>query len=262
MPTILNVIATPSYGEGAQAIALDVLVATAAAPGGRDVLRAAAVGSALGAFVSAASTTAALRRTAAKLLADLSSVDLPTTRPPVAATPRPAHLDLRSLSLSLAGGALVGVDRATEDSYVRSLLLLDGITSVTLDRRAEAAVVYYAHVAGGSAEEEAEHVRSLRGRLGSALQGACDAARDAAGRPRIQLTCSGRSGYLDEDEDKENERGADQGWGGRGGGFGTALVEPGGGAYGSAADRLMSKGAVAAGGGGWLPTAVSGWLGW
>lgn len=66
----------------------------------------------------------------------------------------PGGTDLRSVKLSLEG-CLAGCDRKTEDGYIRCLLLIDGVTSVTLDRKAESCTAYYSfgHVAAWDEDE-------------------------------------------------------------------------------------------------------------
>ena len=144
-------------------------------------------------------------------------------------------------------------DKAKEDRYIRAMLLEEGVTSVTLDRRRELAVVFtHAKDAAPAA---------LCARLYAVVQDVCDSVRDAEGRQRIVI--KGAAGvaaatYLD-DEDDEDAAGRQAG--GKGKPASAITNNAAGRAAGvSAADRLKERQAQsAAGGSGWLSSIFSFW---
>lgn len=93
-------------------------------------------------------------------------------------------------------------ERATptpqEDEYIRALLLLDGVTSVTLDRKREVCQRLSYHVLCSSSEMPDLHLLSgpsqvavvfaydagIKAQLYAAVQETCDSIQDAAGKPR------------------------------------------------------------------------------
>lgn len=161
----------------------------------------------------------------------------------LAPAPAPPKKDVRGVQLNMDG--LLG-RKDQEDQYIRALLLVDGITSVTIDRTRAVAIVY--------THEE----REMKGDLYAVVQGVCDRLRDAAGLRRLVVRKNDRATYLeDDDDDDEDEDGAGDDF------YAPAnqkLVLAGGAKTGapSAADRLAAKDANAP-----APAAsILGWFGW
>lgn len=144
--------------------------------------------------------------------------------------------ELQTIQLNMDN--LLG-QRDQEDQYIRALLMMDGVTSVTLDRKREVALVF-AYDAG------------MKQAMYETVQATCDSIQDAAGKPRFVVRGE-HAAYLEDDEGEEDFFGA-----------GAALARPGlggGGKLGTLADieadRQRRRDAAAAQSGGWLS-----WLKW
>lgn len=100
--------------------------------------------------------------------------------------------ELHQVHLNMDG--LLG-SRAKEDCYIRALLMTDEVTSVTIDRRRELAIVY----------TRVSDVTALTPNLYDAVQTACDEIQDAAGQQRVVVRRTQHAAYLDDDDDDDAE---------------------------------------------------------
>lgn len=190
--------------------------------------------------------------------------------------------ELRGVHLNMDG--LLG-KRDIEDKYIRALLMIEGVTSVTIDRVSAVTVTVSVTVSVTTSAAHAHIVvllyppratpptpqkreiaivytheeGEMKGKLYEVVQGVCDEVQDAAGKPRITVR-SEHAAYLAEGDE---EGGADEnGWFGSKGA--SALVDKRAGLGGkerSAEERLKAKdtNAAAASGGGWLSSLTGGW---
>jgi hypothetical protein len=107
-----------------------------------------------------------------------------------AAPIKAAKKEVRGVQLNMDG--LLGKTEQ-EDAYIRALLLVDGVTSVTIDKVREIAIVY-------TTEE-----KEMKPLLYAKVQQVCDSIRDSLGLRRINVAKNDRAAYLaDDDEDDES----------------------------------------------------------
>lgn len=104
----------------------------------------------------------------------------------------PAKKEVRGVHLNMDG--LLG-KKEQEDQYIRALLLVDGVTSVTIDRTRSIAIVY-------TTEE-----KEMKPVLYAKVQQVCDGIRDSLGFKRINVTKNDHATYLDDDDEDDDESG-------------------------------------------------------
>jgi hypothetical protein len=167
----------------------------------------------------------------------------------------PASSILRAIRIHTQG---LLVSRTAEDTYIRSLLSRDGVTSVTIDKQRQCAVVY-------TKEGDAAALARMKADLYRLVQEACDELQDAAGKQRFKVRvpassgAAGRSSYLDEEEEAEN--GAQAAGGTETSAKGRALATNGPrDNTKTAAERLRERQAQAAKTAGGTPATGGGWL--
>lgn len=169
----VNFIIGNSYdeNEAVRSAAIELVAKLAEAPKCRQILLANGI---LGVLDDVASTADAAT---ASRIAGVQKALKSDSGSASASSSGPANLETRSITIHMTK---LLANREAEDEYIKALLVVEGVTSVTIDRKREVAVIF---TTDGGLE---------KGSLYDVVQRVCNTIHDNAGRRRVKVDRTGK----------------------------------------------------------------------